>query len=122
MKFLTDKIGMFTSVLCLIHCIAFPLLFSILPTLQLIDEPFEWVLLIIAFIVGGWSMFDNMRKHKYVKSMIFFVSGFLIIGASLYTDMHWLNWFGLSFLVTAHFLNWKFIREVDGCHPHNCKH
>ena len=62
-----DKVGIFTSVLCLIHCITFPLLFSAFPMLNLIDGPLEWILLVVAFIVGGWSMFDNLRKHKYVK-------------------------------------------------------
>lgn len=117
-----DKIGMFTSILCLIHCITFPLLFSLLPTLKLVDGPMELVLLSIAFFVGGWTMMDNIVKHQYVKSMIFFVSGFLIIFISIYTHIHELNWLGLIFLVVAHYLNWKFIREVDGCHPHKCKH
>jgi len=117
-----DKIGIFTSVLCLIHCIAFPLLFSILPALVSLDEPFEFMLLVIAFIIGTISMSDNIRKHKYIKPIVLFIIGFGLMGTSIYVHVHYLNLIGLLFLIIAHYINWKFIKKMDGCHPHTCKH
>lgn len=117
-----DKIGIITSFLCLIHCIIFPLLFSVLPILKIIDERFEWTLIIIAFLIGGLSFYDNFKRHKYFIALAFFVLGFLSISFGKIKELEVLNILGLMFLILAHYLNYKFIKKKDGCHPHSCKH
>jgi len=118
-----DKIGIFASTLCLIHCMLFPLLFSILPTLEIIHNGLEIILIPLSFILGGMSLFDNIKKHKYYKSILLFILGFILISMTIIFDISELfHWIGIILLVIAHYINYKFIKEKDGCHPHNCKH
>ncbi len=117
-----DKIGIFTSLLCMIHCIAFPLLFSMLPVLKLVDEKFEWSMLVTAFLVGILSFYDNYRRHKYLRSISMFIIAFISISIGMVIEMEIFNIIGLVLLIIAHYSNYKFIRKRDGCHPHSCKH
>jgi len=32
------------------------------------------------------------------------------------------HFIGLITLITAHYLNFKKIKQTDGCHPHGCNH
>lgn len=117
-----DKIGILTSTLCLVHCLVFPFLFSILPALKVIDGGFEWILIFIAFVVGSLSFYDNAKKHGYMNPLYLFSLGFLCILISKIFNEESSNIGGLVCLIIAHWLNYSYIKKKDGCHPHNCKH
>jgi len=117
-----DKIGIWTSLICLIHCLVFPLLATIFPIFLQIDEGMELFLLSMAFVIGGLSFMDNVIKHKYFTSLILFFSGFLAIFGAIIHNYEPLHIIGLVILIVAHYLNYKKIKQSDGCHPHGCKH
>ena len=117
-----DKIGILTSMTCLIHCMIFPVLGTVFPIFVTLDKPVEWVLLISAGILGSLSFLENVLKHKYWTSLLMFLFGFLLLIVSKYTDLEIFNIFGLIILIFSHYLNYKNIKNNDGCHPHGCKH
>jgi hypothetical protein len=117
-----DKIGIWTSVICLIHCLFFPLLATVFPIFLDIDWKVEVILLILALVVGSLSFIDNIFKHKYFLSIIFFLLGFLFIFVGVIFSVGFFHFIGLITLITAHYLNFKKIKQTDGCHPHGCNH
>jgi hypothetical membrane protein len=114
-----DKLGIIASGLCLIHCVFFPIIFSILPIFSLELELF---LIPISFFLGGVSIFDNLRKHKWLVSIILFIVGFLFLITGLITTEEIYHIVGIISIMVAHIANYLYIRKKDGCHPHKCDH
>lgn len=117
-----DKIGIWTSILCIIHCLLFPILAISFPIFLKLDIKVEIILISIAFIVGSLSFINNAIKHKYYKSIILFMFGFGFILTSVIFEKEIFNIIGLIILILAHYINYKKIQKTDGCHPHGCKH
>lgn len=116
-----DKLGIITSITCLIHCLIFPILGTVFPLFIQLEEPVEIGLIVIAFILGGLSFIDNVLKHKYYLSLTLFTLGFILILVGVFQGEVF-NLIGLVVLILSHYLNYKNIKNVDGCHPHGCKH
>ena len=117
-----DKFGIWTSIICLIHCLIFPLLATTFPLFLKIDESVELLLIGFALMIGVFSFMDNVIKHKYFLSLGLFIGGFLGIFGSIFLHSEILHILGLITLIVAHYTNYKKIKETDGCHPHGCKH
>ena len=117
-----DKLGIWTSFICLIHCLVFPLLATTFPIFLQLDMKVELFLIGIAFLIGTLSFLDNVIKHKYFISLVLFFSGFLAIFGGVIHNYETLHILGLFILIVAHYLNYKKIKQSDGCHPHGCKH
>lgn len=117
-----DKLGIWTSMICLVHCLAFPLMATTFPIFLELDAKFEFLLIGIAFLLGFFSFLDNAIKHKYYFPLVIFISGCLSILGSIWFKLEILNYLGLISFIIAHYINFKNIKESDGCHPHGCKH
>lgn len=117
-----DKIGMWTSFICLLHCLLLPFIVTSLPVLVLVDKPMEIGLIFLALFVGVLSFLDNYLKHKYLTPLILFIIGFLQILIAKYMNIEVVNFSGLATLILAHYLNYQEIKKKDGCHPHGCDH
>lgn len=117
-----DKIGIWTSLICLIHCLVLPLFVTVIPFLSGLSQPMEIFLIGVAFVIGLLSFIDNYIKHKYIRPLLIFIGGFIQISISHYLDVEWINITGLVSLIVAHWINYKEIQKRDGCHPHGCKH
>lgn len=115
-----DKVGMCTSLICMIHCLSIPL-FIILgfdTALRFFDQ--EWVELMIittAFIIGMISFLGGFMKHRQHFIPVLFVAGFLLIvnGESVLNE-----WTSVSLSVAgalvigyAHFQNLRWRRHVS---------
>lgn len=117
-----DIFSIWSSTICLIHCLAFPFLGTIYPIFLELDETVEISLLSFSLILGVLSFSDNILKHRYWTSLILFLIGFILLIVSVLTHKHILNYFSLIILILAHYLNYKKIQSLDGCHPHKCNH
>lgn len=117
-----DKIGIWTSIICLIHCLIFPILATTFPIFLKLDETTEMILLGMAVFIGSFTFMDNVIKHKYYTSLILFIAGFIAICVSIIHHSEILHIIGLFTFIIAHYLNYKEIQKTDGCHPHGCKH
>ncbi|WP_413557209.1 MerC domain-containing protein [Bdellovibrio sp. HCB209] len=121
-----DKLGMFLSTLCAIHCLATPLLIFALPVL---GEAFEshWVHLSMAAVIlpiGLFAFWSGYKHHRQRKVLSLGVAGLLMVcaGSTLPHEMvevfehDVVTILGSILLVTAHYLN----RKACQCevHPH----
>jgi len=82
MKILLDKIGMCTSAICMVHCLAIPLflIFGLDSSLRFIDQ--EWIemtLILSALIIGLVSFLGGFLAHRQHFIPVLFISGFLLL-------------------------------------------
>ncbi|WII70867.1 MerC domain-containing protein [Bdellovibrio sp. 22V] len=119
-----DKIGIFLSSLCAIHCLATPLLVLTLPVMGEVFEQ-EWMHLTMALFVvpvGLFAFWSGYKHHKQVKVFALGVLGLLMVGGASLAPHSWVELFeydvvtilGSISLITAHVLN----RRACLCHKH----
>ena len=113
--------GMATSVACAIHCAVLPLVITSLPVfgINIINNSFfEWGMIAVAVIVGGFALAHGYyRHHKNKKPLFLFVAGviFLILKQVFY-DHEFVFLVPAVFLIlSAHFLNFRFCAQSRAC-------
>lgn len=110
-----DKLGICTSTLCMLHCIAVPVVFIFgLDSLLLALEN-EWIELVIigtSLVVGLISFFSGYRVHGQHSLPVLFMAGFLLIVNGEGVDNIWLaavlSVSGALVIAYAHIQNLKF--------------
>jgi hypothetical protein len=123
-----DALGIVTSVACAIHCAVLPLLISSLPLfgINIIDNVyFEYFMIIIAFVIGIYSLYHGFKKHhhSYFPLSIFSI-GFVLLFAKQYwhNQQVWLLIPAVILIITAHFINFRFCRIHNHAHEEDCNH
>lgn len=119
-----DKLGIFLSSLCALHCLVTPLLVLALP---LLGEYFEneWVHVLMALFVvpvGGFAFWSGYQHHKQMKVFGLGLLGLLLVGGAPLAPHSWVEFFGHDLitisgsicLIFAHLLN----RRACQCHRH----
>lgn len=111
-----DKSGICVSILCMLHCLAVPLLL-ILGTdslLLMIDQEWlELLIIITSFIIGSISFMQGFFQHRQHFIPILFCAGFLLIVNGESVKSTWvtvgLSIAGASIIAYAHYQNlrWK---------------
>jgi hypothetical protein len=84
-KHQTGKLSLLFSMLCLVHCIATPLLFMVFPFLSMYFHTFhttEIIILIISFSLGFYSLIHGRKYHyqNFSPLLMFSIGTLLIIG------------------------------------------
>jgi hypothetical protein len=117
-----DYLGIAASVLCLIHCLALPILALIGMAIPDNDEVFHKFLLIVVCPVAIIAFGYAGRKNGTLFPMILGVSGvIMVLVGSLAHDllsdvvMHSVTFTGTLFLISGHIMNLR-----DPCRI--CKH
>ena len=115
--FLLDKVGIFTSIFCIIHCLAVPflLLFGLDSLLRMADQEWiEWLLIACSFIIGLISFLRGFLTHRQHHIPILFVAGLLLLINSESVSHFWvsltLSITGASVIIYAHLQNLRFQR------------
>mgnify|MGYP003908884533 FL=1 len=123
-----DALGIVTSVACAIHCAILPLLLSSLPLfgINIIDNIyFEYFMIIIAFVIGVYSLYHGFKKHhhSYFPLSIFSI-GFVLLFAKQWwhNQQTWLLIPAVILIITAHFINFRFCRIHNHAHKEDCNH
>ncbi len=132
-----DKIGMFSSLTCAVHCLIMPLVITLVPVFGIslfVNESFEWGLLAFSAILGVCSLCFGYRKHKSLKAFAYLSSGIMLIVIGRLHHNHsaehgleldlftFVLVFG-SFLVAAsHYLNNKLCGSCKPCQKEGCSH
>lgn len=110
-----DRIGMFGSLLCAVHCALLPLVVAILPTLGLgafalvdIDQAFT----VFATLLGVTTLSYGYRRHRAFHAWVFLVPGLALVWLASFTSLHdhslWhvlMMVAGGASMATAHFVN-----------------
>lgn len=110
-----DRIGMFGSVLCAVHCALLPLLVAVLPTLGLgafslidIDQAFT----VFATLLGVTTLSVGFRRHRAFHAWMFLIPGLVLVWLASFSPLHdhsiWhvlMMVAGGASMATAHFVN-----------------
>lgn len=102
-----DVVGISAAVLCLFHCIVFPLL--IIVPLGISHNPF----VDLAFLViGAVVVYRISKKTKYLGLKVLFAVSILLISISVFSDMileiHLpFIYIGAAGLIKGHLINFK---------------
>ncbi|MBR0552617.1 MerC domain-containing protein [Stakelama marina] len=117
-----DRASITASFLCLIHCLALPLILSALPALSrilAIPESFHIWVLAFAVPASGIALVSGRARHGASRTLILGAAGLalLAIGALLYGGTGWetpTTVAGSLVLTAAHVINWR-LRQRCGC-------
>jgi len=130
MKYLssyTNNLSIGLSVLCVIHCLATPLLLVLLPSLtalQLDNEAFHGWLLIGVIPISLFSLLVGCKQHKYYRVLAIGACGLLfLISAVLFVESFehgellekLLTVIGACIVVLGHYLNFRLCRLENKC-------
>jgi hypothetical protein len=117
-----DGVGIFTSLLCAIHCALLPV---VLPTLSLFgiginhNNFFEWSMIGIAFLVGVYALIHGYKKHHHsFRPIILFSIG---IGL-MFCRMAFREWELFLLFPAAFFIIIAHINNHNSCRMHNHAH
>ena len=109
-----EKVGVFLSLLCAIHCLALPLILFAAPYLasSIAFSPMaEWVLVIGSFGMALLLLWQDFRKHRQPMPLYFLGLAVLIKLVDTLVGMKSIEWiFGLSlgvFITLAYWFNYK---------------
>lgn len=123
-----DAIGIGASTACAIHCALLPLFLTSLPLfgINIIHNPFfEAGMILLAFCIGTYALYHGFRKHHHNwRPLILFNSGIILLILKLFLSEYEI-WFlipGVTFIIIAHFLNYRFCRVHNHAHSDDCNH
>lgn len=123
-----DAMGIGASLACAIHCALLPLFLSSLPLfgINIIHHTgFEIGMILLALAVGTYSLWHGYRKHhhSFVPLSLFFTGFiFLVLKQFIIQYENWLLIPAVLFIITAHYLNFRFCRVHGHAHADDCNH
>lgn len=120
---LSHYIGLSASVLCLIHCLALPLITPLLPLLAGHNHWLVESVFIALITLSTMTIYKGYREHREPRSLILGLCGFVLLVLSLFFEHNGLQ-ISLSvagsFLMTlAHYTNYKLCKIPDSCCDHH---
>jgi hypothetical protein len=117
MKFFSwnlDFVGFGASLLCALHCILLPFLFTLgmfTGKHWLMNPLSEWIFIGMSVGIASWSLLNSyFKKHKNIRPLLIAGIGFLgliIAQKIVVSNAHWLMTAGGGLIAYAHFYNWK---------------
>lgn len=127
-KFNWDALGISASLACAIHCALLPLFLQTLPIfgINIIDNVyFEMLMIILAAAIGLYSLYHGWRKHhgRTGPVLMFALGMALLFGKQIWH--HYQVWFlvpAVTFIVLAHYRNFRLIRKTAVCNTPGCDH
>lgn len=120
-----DAMGIATSVACAIHCALLPVLMSTLPVfgINIIHNAFfEWGMIVLAFIVGSYSLFHGyVKHHRSVVPVLIFSAGFIfLVLKQFFTDYeYWFLAVAVVLIISAHYYNYRLCHKSKCASPHH---
>lgn len=121
-----DQLGMWTSALCVVHCMLTPVLLSLsvvsvhfLPS----EEKTHRSLAVIIATLGALALVKGYRSHRHLRVLYFMVAGLAcIFGGAYWGDRlpsHlaevMVTFAGSCLMITAHRMNHTFCRDCKTC-------
>lgn len=109
-----EKVGVFLSLLCAIHCLTLPLILFAAPYLasSIAFSPLtEWILVVASFGMALLLLMQDFRKHRKPMPLYFLGLAVLIKLMDTLVGVKSIEWiFGLSlgvFITLAYWFNYK---------------
>lgn len=123
-----DALGIGTSLACAIHCALLPLFLNSLPLfgMNIIEDAgFEMAMIVLAFFIGGISLYHGYRKHHHSHlPILLFVLGFLLLLSKQFFHAIevWLLIPAVILIITAHIINYRNCKVHAHAHHDDCDH
>jgi hypothetical protein len=123
-----DALGITASLACAIHCALLPLFLTSLPLFgfNIINNTFfEAGMILLAFCIGSYSLYHGFRKHHHSPTpLILFSLGIVLLVLKQFIIQYetWLLIPAVTFIILAHFLNYRFCRVHNHAHSDDCDH
>ena len=119
-KFLAvEKIGVFLSIVCAIHCLSLPIFLFFAPYLAssfAFSSKLEWILVISSFLLAALILILDFRKHRQPLPLYFLGLGILIKLVDLSLANQSYAWvFGISLGVVISFAYWFNYKHKKTC-------
>ncbi|WP_395345595.1 MerC domain-containing protein [Ningiella sp. W23] len=117
-----DKLGVWISATCALHCMLLPLLLPVLPLLAstfVAQEWFELGILTISIVIGFAALFIGFKQyHRQIYPMYS-----LALGGLIYWNKHMFGEefepltiaVGAAFIIAAHLINLRLCRKCKDC-------
>lgn len=108
-----DRVGISTSILCVIHCLLTPVLILFAPLVgaKLDSEWFHPVIVGVAVPVAVWALWNGYKHHRHIRTIYLGVAGIICIAAAMFlgedhnmVEITFMTAAGLL-LSSAHYLN-----------------
>jgi hypothetical protein len=118
-----NKVGLWLSVLCTIHCLAMPFLITALPFLggSFISKQSEVYLIGISAVLAVFLLIKDYRNHQNAVPLILLTIAlfFNFTGLFLVQDTYeiFFNVTGALIMASAYWINWNSHRRA--CHSHS---
>src|SRR4249920_1821637 len=120
-----DALGIGTSVACAIHCAVLPVLVTTLPVfgINIIHNLFfEWGMIVLAFVVGSYSLFHGyIKHHRSFTPVLIFSFGFIfLVLKQFFVEFEIpLLLIAVAFIIYAHFYNYRLCNRSKCSSPHH---
>jgi MerC mercury resistance protein len=123
-----DALGIGASVACAIHCALLPLFLSSLPLfgINIINNiTFEAGMILLALCIGSYSLYHGYKKHhhSWLPLIVFFVGFIFLVLKQFFIEYEtWLLIPAVTFIISAHLLNYRSCRIHGHAHADDCDH
>lgn len=120
-----DAMGIATSIACAIHCALLPIVMSSLPVfgINIIHNSFfEWGMIVLAFVVGSYSLFHGyVKHHRSLIPVLIFSTGFIfLVLKQLYQPLeYWFLTIAVTLIIIAHLYNYRLCHQSKCASPHH---
>ena len=120
-----DAMGIATSVACAIHCALLPVLMSTLPVfgINIIHNAFfEWGMIVLAFVVGSYSLFHGyVKHHRSLLPVLIFTTGFIFLVLKQFSTFYeyWFLAIAVLLIISAHYYNYRLCHKSKCASPHH---
>lgn len=123
-----DRLGIFASAICLVHCLALPGLMSLLPLFVSEHSSvfFHRLMLFLIVPTTVYALWNGARRHHSLLPLLFATIGIVLLVSEVslhemaYTSSHLLAPIGGAFLIICHLLNIRSCRHSDSCATKRC--
>jgi hypothetical protein len=122
-----DRVGMFASAACFVHCLVTPVAVSLLAVYAHFlpsEERTHRVLAIVVTLLGALALATGYRRHKRTSVLFLVAAGLaLIFAGAFFGDRLPSHWYEVSItlagsccMIAAHRKNHTFCRKCEVCH------
>ena len=123
-----DVLGIGASLACAIHCALLPLLLSSLPILgiNIINNTFfEVLMILIALIIGIYSLSHGYKKHHHkILPLLLFTAGMIMLLLKQFFHQHQIVFLipAVILIISAHYINYRQCKITAHCHTNHFSH
>jgi len=120
-----DAIGVGASLICAVHCVLLPVLFTTFTLfgIEILENAWlEVTTVLISMGFGGWAIWKGYKRiHRQKSVLVYFLIGLLLmlVGNFLHATTYemGLKIAGAVLLIVSHVKNWKSCRDCE-VHDH----